>query len=545
MLFHLNDSFRSLPGKLTLAFGLAFIWGCQVSESPTAPPTEATEPALAASVIGAPTYLPGRLDAEDYWPNVSNDLTPGNAGGVYRNDNVDIGAVDAGGYAVGWTQPGEWIGFTVVVTTTGNFNLVARMASAVGGTKTIEVTVDGGSRGSFSFTDASGWNSYKNATLNNINLTAGAHIIRFHFTTGNVNLNYVDVVNPGETFSEVFPGPYRSFFRKPSGTLWASGYRYHGALGDGADGGVVMTPTRNLLRATFRKVAVGLQHTLFLTDTGILYAVGDNESGQLGDGSNTTRTSPVEVMRDVKDVFAGWSNSFAVKNDGSLWGTGQNTAGQLGDGTFTNRKTFGLIMQTGGVRSLSVGANHVVIVTTVGQLLGIGSNMDGQLGLPAGNYYLYASPLWEGASKAAATERGTVVLRTDGTVWVFGREYNGELGSGNLNSLVYPRLQILSGIKDIGCGIMHSLFLQPNGALLGAGSTIRMGTGANEFLRRATRIRYDVAGIAVTAASSFYTDYSGIMWGTGLANAGQLGAGPLTGFDDFGYVNSWNRVIYW
>lgn len=64
---------------------------------------------MAASVAGAPTYLPARLDAEDYSAGFSKDLTPGNAGGVYRNDNVDIGTVNGGGYAVGWTQPGKWV----------------------------------------------------------------------------------------------------------------------------------------------------------------------------------------------------------------------------------------------------------------------------------------------------------------------------------------------------------------------------------------------------------------------------------------------------
>lgn len=537
--------FRSLNPKLTLACSLAFVWGCQMSESPTAPTAEAPQPAMAASVAGAPTYLPARLDAEDYSAGFSKDLTPGNAGGVYRNDNVDIGTVTGGGYAVGWTQPGEWVALPVVVTTAGNFNLIARIASAVGGTKTIQVTVDGGNRGSFSFTDASGWNSYKNATLNNVYMAAGPHLVRFHFTTGNVNLNYVDVVNSGETFNEVFPGLYRSFFRKPSGTLWAAGYRYHGALGDGANGGAITTPIRNLYNTPIRKVAVGLQHTLFLAANGILYAVGDNEAGQLGDGTNTTRPNAVEVMRDVKDVFAGMSNSFALKNDGSLWATGENTAGQLGDGTFTNRKTFGAIFRPGDLRSLSVGTYHVIMVLASGQVFALGSNMDGQLGLPTRTYYTSPTSLWDGVAKAAATERGTVVLRMDGTVWVFGQEYNGELGSGNLISLVYPRLQILSGIKDIGSGISHTLFLQTNGVLLGAGSSNRMGTGADGFVRRPAPIRNDVASMTASTSGSFHTDYSGALWATGYAGFGQLGVGDPTGLDANGYQKIWRRVVYW
>lgn len=117
------------------------------------------------------------------------------------------------------------------------------------------------------------------------------------------------------------------------------------------------------------------------------------------------------------------------------------------------------------------------------------------------------------------------------------------MGSGNLVSVAYPRKRILSGIKDIGCGISHSFFLQNNGALLGAGLSNRMGTGTYEFYRRPTRIRYDVASIAATTSVSFYTDYSGAIWATGYAELGQLGVGTA-GLDGSGFLKSWLRVVY-
>src|SRR3954447_25556980 len=71
-----------------------------------------------------PIPVPGRIEAENYdtsGPSVSYfDLTPGNSGGVYRTDDVDIEATQdsGGGYDVGWISSGEWLNYTLNVQTT-------------------------------------------------------------------------------------------------------------------------------------------------------------------------------------------------------------------------------------------------------------------------------------------------------------------------------------------------------------------------------------------------------------------------------------------
>ena len=74
--------------------------------------------------------------------------------------------------------------------------------------------------------------------------------------------------------------------------------------------------------------------------------MGENTSGQLGDGSNTDRTTPVEVLDSnesphggVVQVSAGGNHSLFLKQDGSIWAMGYNEYGQLGDGTTTNQST--------------------------------------------------------------------------------------------------------------------------------------------------------------------------------------------------------------
>ena len=67
---------------------------------------------------------------------------------------------------------------------------------------------------------------------------------------------------------------------------------------------------------------------------GSLWAMGDNTYGQLGDGTTTHRSTPVQVETSgVTSVTAGGNHSLFIKSDGSLWAMGSNYYGQLGDGT--------------------------------------------------------------------------------------------------------------------------------------------------------------------------------------------------------------------
>ena len=159
---------------------------------------------LATLHVGAaplPSYdLPGRLEAEDYKLGGAGvayvDTGPGNVGGAYRSDDVDIEPTQdiGGGFDVDWIDAGEWLAFEVNVTEHGHYDLTARVASAVPGTKTLHVEVDGVNvTGPMSFTDAAGWQSWRNVTVSGINLTAGPHTLRVVMDTGGFNLNYVEV----------------------------------------------------------------------------------------------------------------------------------------------------------------------------------------------------------------------------------------------------------------------------------------------------------------------------------------------------------------
>ena len=87
-------------------------------------------------------------------------------------------------------------------------------------------------------------------------------------------------------------------------------------------------------------MAAGDDHTVAVKTDGTLWAWGST-TGQLGDGTTTDRSSPVQVgtATNWASVAAGNDHTVAVKTDGTLWAWGDNDSGQLGDGTTTNRSS--------------------------------------------------------------------------------------------------------------------------------------------------------------------------------------------------------------
>jgi len=94
-------------------------------------------------------------------------------------------------------------------------------------------------------------------------------------------------------------------------------------------------------------IAAGAFHSLFLKADGSLWVMGRNDSGQLGTGIfNDTApygiTRPVQIVAGgVTAIAGGYGHGLFVKSDGSLWSTGDNEYGQLGDGTYSDVDPFG------------------------------------------------------------------------------------------------------------------------------------------------------------------------------------------------------------
>ena len=133
-------------------------------------------------------------------------------------------------------------------------------------------------------------------------------------------------------------------------------------------------------------IATGALHTCAVTTSGGVKCWGYNAYGQMGDGTTTNRTTPVNVSgltSGVASISAGTHHTCAVTTSGGAKCWGYNAYGQMGDGTFdyADRTTpVDVSGLTSGVASISTGALHTCAVTTSGGAKCWGYNQDGQLG---------------------------------------------------------------------------------------------------------------------------------------------------------------------
>nr|WP_330217428.1 PKD domain-containing protein [Methanosphaerula palustris] len=143
-----------------------------------------------------PHTIPGTLQAEDY--NLGgegvayHDTTAGNEGGAYRHDDVDIEQLDTDGSPnVGWIRAGEWLAYTVNVTTAGTYNAGFRVASSHSGS-TVQVYVDDGTTpvATVSVPNTGDWPAFQTVSMP-VTLPAGQHRLMLKFPTDYVNINWI------------------------------------------------------------------------------------------------------------------------------------------------------------------------------------------------------------------------------------------------------------------------------------------------------------------------------------------------------------------
>jgi endoglucanase len=153
--------------------------------------------------------IPGTIDAVhyDYGTNgaayydtdYKNVNGPGggtwNNGWTYRNDGVDIEESSdplGYGYNVGWIEAGEWLRYTVNVTTTGTYRAEFRVASANSGGQ-IRLYFDGNPTGNMvTVPNTGGWQNWSTVIIDSVELTSGTHELFLSFPTGQFNINRIN-----------------------------------------------------------------------------------------------------------------------------------------------------------------------------------------------------------------------------------------------------------------------------------------------------------------------------------------------------------------
>jgi alpha-tubulin suppressor-like RCC1 family protein len=220
---------------------------------------------------------------------------------------------------------------------------------------------------------------------------------------------------------------YYSLILKTDGTLLGCGWR-------NSESAEVNGYLPVMLMNDVQSMAAGVDHLLILKTDGTLWTCGKNNYGQLGDGTKTDRFVPAQVMTGVKSVAANGSHSMILKTDGTFWTCGLNFSAQLGyygySGSTRSRSTPVQIMTD--VRSMAAGWNHSLIVKTDETLWASGYNSSygyaGQFGIYTNRFA--PTQIMEGVQQVAAGPNYSLIVKTDGSLWACGENDLGQLGNG-------------------------------------------------------------------------------------------------------------------
>ena len=393
----------------------------------------------------------------------------------------------------------------------------------------------------------------------------------------NTNKNApVPVFGGGNTWVAITAGIYHTVALKSTGTLWAWGYNLDGQLGDGTNTNRNTPGEVSGDGNTWRAIAAGGLHTAALKSDGALWTWGRNDNGQLGDGSNTNKNAPARVFEGGNTWMAiaaggpayyqSYPHTVALKSDGTLWAWGANGYGQLGDGTNTNRNTpvqvFG-----GGNTWVTIAAGgpaynegpHTVALKSDGTLWAWGRNVDGQLG--DGGSTDRNTPVqvfgggntWFTMVAIAAGGAHTVALKSDGTLWAWGNNSSGQLGDGS-NTTRYTPVPVHGGEATwvaIAAGDYHTVASKSDGTLWawGANGYGQLGDGTNTARNTPVQVFGGGNTWRAIAAGGYHTvalKSDGTLWAWGWNADGQLGNNSTTSRNTpvqvFGGENTWAAI---
>ncbi len=322
-------------------------------------------------------------------------------------------------------------------------------------------------------------------------------------------------------------------------------------------------------------VAAGENHTVALKNDGTVWTFGSNNYGQLGKGNRPTDSdTPVQVvdnegadfLTDIVEVAAGSNNTVALRNDGTVWAWGNNEYGQLGNGAHGTDAHRDIPVQVVGengeefftnVIAVAAGPLHTVALKDDGTVWTWGYNLYGQLGdgtsgeeassdTPVQVLGMGGTGFLTEVIAVSATYTNTVALRNDGTVWAWGYNFDGQLGNGTygIGTESFTPVQVvgeggegvLNGVLAIASGMSHTAALKNDGTVWTWGDNDhgQLGNG-NMGIFSDTPIQVvgvdgegilaDITALASGTYHCITVKGDGTVWTWGWNNQGQLGNG--------------------
>lgn len=357
-----------------------------------------------------------------------------------------------------------------------------------------------------------------------------------------------------------------SIFINSSGKVFCWGANTDGQLGNGTTTNskipIGIVPTGQIGNKIIKEAAGGEKHSLCLSTDGYIFSWGNNEDGQLGNGSNINSNLPQNVItngvlsyKKIIQVAAGKLHSLAIDSAGSVFSWGYNGFGQLGNGNNLSSNLPVYVFSNGALKNEKIiyidgGNAHSIALSESGKIFTWGWNAFGQLG--NGTNLNSSVPVMVDTNgvlkgkkviKVVSGAYHNLALTSDGLLISWGRNFNGQLGNGDNHDKNTPVFVDLNGslknkkIVEISASGNFSAVLTSDGKVYTWGSNNYGQLGINNFIDNYAPIAVDTNGylaakMVTQIATGYYhslaIDSDGVIYSWGDNTYGQLGNNTFT-----------------
>ncbi|MDP9036397.1 MAG: hypothetical protein M3O50_16475 [Myxococcota bacterium] len=360
------------------------------------------------------------------------------------------------------------------------------------------------------------------------------------------------------TWRNVSAGRTDACATKTDNTLWCWGKNDVGQLGIGS----VVTPQKSPVQVgaltVWSAAAAGSTHSCALrTGGGTAWCWGQSLFGQVGLGQfdDSSAVTPVGINAAWKTATSGFGHSCATRADGTLWCWGSNANGQVGIGSTADPQSTPV--QVGSVATwtgVSGGNLHTCATRSDGTLWCWGDNSNGQLGI--GNTTQQTSPVQVGVAttwaSVVAGDHHTCAIRSNGTLWCWGLNANGQVGIGSTATPQQSPVQVGTATtwSSVGAGFAHTCGTQSDGTLWCWGVATSGQTGQGNATQQTSPIKVGVATDWSTVSAgknhSCAIKTGGALWCWGENLNGEIGinsvVSPQSTPVQVGTVTTWNSL---
>jgi alpha-tubulin suppressor-like RCC1 family protein len=281
------------------------------------------------------------------------------------------------------------------------------------------------------------------------------------------------------------------------------------------------------------------------------FSFGFGAVGRLGDGGTTNSDVPVEVaaVQGTTAMAAGGAHSLLLASGGAVWAWGWNSLGQLGDATFSGPQQCDRLAcstvpvkveRLKAIAAIAGGDEHSLALASDGSVWAWGVNANGELGTGKATTtgcmcsdVPVRSAVPSGIVAISGGGRHSLALRGDGTVWAWGENSFGQLGDGTMTERDAPvEVPGLGNVTAVSAGFEHSLALTSDGVVYAWGRNTfgQLGDGTTQQSEVPIAVSNLSDLIAVRGGGQFSLALrgDGTVWTWGDNNQGQLGDDSLT-----------------